>query len=445
MAETPKNLVGNGLDHEESIARGTNNAPVVPAESRENSNQIVVAAEDVPESSTADGHSNKAAAAAAAVVPGNDDPVVPKEIVPPSNEMPWRTDGEGLNLDETWAIATAMNRRKHMEDFVCVKPGFIAGNCNAFGECSAPPKKRAHHRPDAWYFGLFDGHGGSENLLPVDRESEIGERNRDEGDENGGSRTASKFRSPESAERFEQASNYCADHLHDILAQEWKEAVDKDGWKHRWEAAILRAYERADDAFKDGTNTLERAGSTAVVVVLSDCQIIVGNCGDSRAVLCRGNETIPLTVDHKPNREDELKRITNAGGKVLYTDCERVQGILSMTRAIGDRFLKPWVISVPEVTFTTRSEDDEFLIMASDGLWDVMTSEEAVTFARLARRRLQNLAIIGYDRLAKVVANCLLARAIKKGSRDNISVIFIDLSVPRRRKKPHREPEANQT
>ncbi|XP_056167636.1 protein phosphatase 2C 56-like [Syzygium oleosum] len=236
-------------------------------------------------------------------------------------------------------------------------------------------------------------------------------------------------------------SNYCADHLHDLLAQEWKEAVDEDGWKHRWETAILRAYERADDAFKDGPDT---PGSTAVVVVLSACQIIVGNCGDSRAVLCRGDEAIPLTVDHKPNREDEVKRITNAGGKVLYTDCERVEGVLSMTRAIGDHFLKPWVISVPEVTFMARSEEDEFLIMASDGLWDVMTSEEAVKFASLVHSRLQKWATMGYDGPAKIIAKGLLASAIKKGSCDNISVIFIDLSMPRRRKKPHKEPEASQ-
>ncbi|KAF8025637.1 hypothetical protein BT93_F2471 [Corymbia citriodora subsp. variegata] len=243
---------------------------------------------------------------------------------------------------------------------------------------------------------------------------------------------------------FFQASNYCADHLHDILAQEWKEAVDKDGWKHRWEAAIIRAYERADDAFKEGTRTSKNAGSTAVVVVLSACQIIVGNCGDSRAVLCRGNEAVPLTVDHKPNREDELKRITEAGGKVLCTDCERVEGILSMSRAIGDRFLKPWVIPVPEVTFMTRSEDDDFLILASDGVWNVMSNEEAVAFARVARRRLQKLTTMGHDRLAKAIANGLLGRAINKGSADNISVIYIDLSRPKRRKKPRKEPEANQ-
>lgn len=91
-----------------------------------------------------------------------------------------------------------------------------------------------------------------------------------------------------------------------------------------------------------------------------------------------------------------------------------------------------------------RSEEDEFLIMASDGLWDVMTSEEAVKFASLVHSRLQKWATMGYDGPAKIIAKGLLARAIKKGSCDNISVIFIDLSMPRRRKKPHKEPEASQ-
>lgn len=82
--------------------------------------------------------------------------------------------------------------------------------------------------------------------------------------------------------------------------------------------------------------------------------------------------------------------------------------------------------------------------MASDGLWNVMTNEEAVAFARLALRRLQRLAVLGHDRPAKAVAKSLLARAIKKGSGDNISVIIIDLIASRRRKKPHKEAEANQ-
>ncbi|KAE8735259.1 putative protein phosphatase 2C 6 [Hibiscus syriacus] len=111
------------------------------------------------------------------------------------------------------------------------------------------------------------------------------------------------------------------------------------------------------------------------------------NCGDSRAVLCRGKEPMALSVDHKPNREDEYERIEAAGGKVIQWNGHRVFGVLAMSRSIGDRYLKPWIIPEPEVTFVPRVKEDECLILASDGLWDVMTNKEACDLAR--RRILQ--------------------------------------------------------
>ncbi|XP_040369775.1 probable protein phosphatase 2C 24 [Rosa chinensis] len=108
--------------------------------------------------------------------------------------------------------------------------------------------------------------------------------------------------------------------------------------------ALVRAYNRADDAFIDETLAPDTVGSTAVVVILSACQIIVANCGDSRAVLCRGNQVIPLTVDHKLDRDDEVITVTEAGGRILYVGCPTVEGVLAMTRAIGDQDLKPWII-----------------------------------------------------------------------------------------------------
>ncbi|KAL7159811.1 hypothetical protein ABFS83_01G052200 [Erythranthe nasuta] len=119
------------------------------------------------------------------------------------------------------------------------------------------------------------------------------------------------------------------------------------------------------------------AGTTAVAVVLTDHHIVVGNCGDSRAVLYRGGRVIPLTFDHKPDRADEKARIQAMGGRIINADIPRVQGILAMSRALGDRYLKPYVISEPEVTFTRRDGEDEFLIIATDGLWDVLTAKFA--------------------------------------------------------------------
>ena len=87
--------------------------------------------------------------------------------------------------------------------------------------------------------------------------------------------------------------------LHEMVAEEWEREGDSDEWSKRWEVAFRRAYGRADDALKDKALAPYSAGSTGLVVIVSPCQIIAANCGDSRAVLCRGTQAIPLTVDHK--------------------------------------------------------------------------------------------------------------------------------------------------
>jgi protein phosphatase 2C len=95
-------------------------------------------------------------------------------------------------------------------------------------------------------------------------------------------------------------AKFCAERMHEMIAKEWdKEAVDGYDWRRRWESTFSRGFERADNEGVTEAATPEMVGSTAVVVVLSGCQIITSNCGDSRAILCRGTQTIPLTVDQK--------------------------------------------------------------------------------------------------------------------------------------------------
>jgi protein phosphatase 2C len=131
----------------------------------------------------------------------------------------------------------------------------------------------------------------------------------------------------------------------------------------------------------------DHVGSTAVVAVVAPRHLVVSNCGDSRAVLCRGGAAIPLSSDHKPDRPDELERIQAAGGRVIFWDGARVFGVLAMSRAIGDSYLKPYVISDPEVRVLERKDgDDEFLILASDGLWDVVSNEVACNVVRACVR-----------------------------------------------------------
>lgn len=78
---------------------------------------------------------------------------------------------------------------------------------------------------------------------------------------------------------------------------------------------------------------MTQAGCTATVVLLTDSKIICANAGDSRAILCEKGQTIELSKDHKPTSPEEKKRVVNAGGEV---ELGRVNGILSLSRAIGD-------------------------------------------------------------------------------------------------------------
>ncbi|KAK4401239.1 protein phosphatase 2C 16 [Sesamum angolense] len=184
----------------------------------------------------------------------------------------------------------------------------------------------------------------------------------------------------------------------------------------------------------------ETVGSTAVVAIVCSSHIIVANCGDSRAVLCRGKEPMALSVDHKPNREDEYARIEASGGKVIQWNGHRVFGVLAMSRSIGDRYLKPWIIPDPEVMIVPRTREDDCLILASDGLWDVLTNEEVCD---IARKRIllwhkKNAATLplqrgeGIDPAAQAAAEYISNRALQKGSKDNISVVVLDLKAQRK-------------
>ncbi|KAI3935826.1 hypothetical protein MKX01_033010 [Papaver californicum] len=299
----------------------------------------------------------------------------------------------------TWGFSSIIGRRKEMEDAVCIIPGFISNHtCRDIGGCTAPSSRVSSEISPVHFFGVYDGHGGS------------------------------------------QVAKFCAERIHDTTAEEWaRGGMDVDGWQARWETAFSRGFERADNEVAEESVAPEIVGSTAVVVALSGCQIITSNCGDSRAVLCRGTQTIPLSIDHKPDREDELARIEGAGGRVISWNGARVFGVLAMSRSIGDRYMRPWIIPVPEVTFTTRSEEDECLIIASDGLWDVISNDEAGEVARnlLRRRRRSTMSDIASHHAAQAVADHLTDLASRKNSSDNISVIVVDLKSKRRRLQRH--------
>lgn len=93
--------------------------------------------------------------------------------------------------------------------------------------------------------------------------------------------------------------------------------------------------------------------------------LYTANVGDARAVLCRGGKAVRLTYDHKGSDKQEAKRIMDAGGFVMNN---RVNGVLAVTRSLGDSSMKEFVVGSPFTTETELGEDDEFLVIACDGV-----------------------------------------------------------------------------
>jgi len=130
------------------------------------------------------------------------------------------------------------------------------------------------------------------------------------------------------------------------------------------------------------------AGCTAVVCLVKNDTLYLANAGDSRAVLCRKGEAIALTTDHKPEMDTEKTRIYKAQG---YIENGRVNGNLNLTRAIGDLMYKKNPNLTPEEQVITSNPDtfsyqlqdeDEFLIMGCDGIWEVKSNQDIVDFVR---------------------------------------------------------------
>lgn len=177
--------------------------------------------------------------------------------------------------------------------------------------------------------------------------------------------------------------------------------------------SISKAYERTDQAILSHTPDLGRGGSTAVTAILINGQKLwVANVGDSRAVLSRRGQAIQMSIDHEPNTE--RGSIEDRGGFVsnMPGDVARVNGQLAVSRAFGDKNLKSHLRSDPDVTNADVDADTDLLILASDGLWKVMSNQEAVDIA---------IKIRDSQKAAKQLA----AEALNRESKDDISCIVV--------------------
>ncbi|KAG7537728.1 PPM-type phosphatase domain [Arabidopsis suecica] len=213
-------------------------------------------------------------------------------------------------------------------------------------------------------FGIFDGHGGS------------------------------------------RAAEYLKEHLFNNLMKHPQFLTDT-------KQALNETYKQTDVAFLESEkDTYRDDGSTASAAVLVGNHLYVANVGDSRTIVSKAGKAIALSDDHKPNRSDERKRIESAGGVIMWAGTWRVGGVLAMSRAFGNRMLKQFVVAEPEIQDLEIDHEAELLVLASDGLWDVVPNEDAVTLAQSEEE-------------PEAAARKLTDTAFARGSADNITCIVV--------------------
>jgi len=176
--------------------------------------------------------------------------------------------------------------------------------------------------------------------------------------------------------------------------------------------AFIYSYKQTDDEL--GKKDIQYNGTTAITCFIRTedkavRKLYTANCGDARVVINRGGTARRLTYDHKASDKKEAKRITDNGGFVAY---ERVNGILSVTRALGDHAMKQWVVCDPYYTELELHKTDKFIIMACDGVWDVLSDQEAVDLVKT-------------DTDAQAMADKIVKTALEKGSTDNVTCIVL--------------------
>lgn len=217
---------------------------------------------------------------------------------------------------------------------------------------------RYRDQPDEDYFALFDGHGGHE------------------------------------------ASAFASENLHKYL----KDLLDKGKDP---ESAFKEAFTQCNAAMSSYVAT----GTTAVAALAQGNNLWVANLGDSRAVLCNRSQAQRITEDHKPLLDGERKRITDLGGFVIFG---RVNGQLAVSRALGDFDNKPYVSSDADVfgPYAVDDTNNQFLILACDGLWDVVSDKDAIETVKKAKSPGE-------------AASALVQLAYDSKSSDNISTVVV--------------------
>ncbi|KAL6219608.1 hypothetical protein ACLB2K_007367 [Fragaria x ananassa] len=188
------------------------------------------------------------------------------------------------------------------------------------------------------------------------------------------------------------------------------------------ETTLSNTFHQVDLALADDCSVSSSSGTTALTAMIFGRLLMVANAGDCRAVLCRKGEAIDMSQDHRPIYPSERKRVEELGG---YVDDGYLNGVLSVSRALGDWDMKfprgsaSPLIAAPEFRRMELTEEDEFLIIGCDGIWDVMSSQHAVSLVRRGLRRHDD---------PEQCAKDLVMEALRLNTFDNLTVIVVCFS-----------------
>ncbi|KAI4251330.1 MAG: hypothetical protein LQ352_004919 [Teloschistes flavicans] len=287
-----------------------------------------------------------------------------------------KVSDDGQDDRVAFGVSAMQGWRISMEDAHAAVLDLQAEDLDKVFQAATPDKRLS-------FFGVYDGHGGDRVAL------------------------------------------YAGENVHKILA---KQETFKKG---DYEQALKDGFLATDRAILNNPKYEEEvSGCTASVGLISQTTIYVANAGDSRSVLGVKGRAKPLSFDHKPQNEGEKARICAAGG---FVDFGRVNGNLALSRAIGDFEFKKSadlspeqqiVTAFPDVVAHNISDDDEFLVIACDGIWDCQSSQAVVEFVRRGIAAKQTLSKI----CENMMDNCLAPGSETGGvGCDNMTMVIVAL------------------
>lgn len=183
--------------------------------------------------------------------------------------------------------------------------------------------------------------------------------------------------------------------------------------------ALKRSYHTANNEFlKIAEQQRLHDGSTGLCSVIRNGKLLVGNVGDCRCLLLSSGKAIQMSVDQKPTNTDEMKRIISLGGNITNNlGVARVNGVLAVSRAFGNRRLRKVIRPDIEMMQRDLTREDHFLVIASDGLWDVLRNKDVCDICYT----------LSQSHCPQQLAEELVHTAIARGSMDNVTCIVVKL------------------